>query len=62
MSVLGEQERLSPKAMEVLTELKVIKLKFQPVRSNLYHCEDQPALFSLVQRLTKELEFITVKV
>jgi hypothetical protein len=58
------QERLSGKAMEVLEELKDLlgAIEFKPERKNLYRCDNQPALFDIVQRLTKELQFITVKV
>lgn len=67
MSVSGEhlsQERLSGKAMDVLTELKGLleAIEFKPERNNLLCCDNLPALFDIVQRLTKELHFITVKV
>jgi hypothetical protein len=67
MSASGEhlsQERLSDSAMRVLKELEglLARVEFKPLRNNLHRCDDQPALFNIVERLTKELEFIKVKV
>lgn len=71
MSSPGEhlyQERLNDKANEVLKELKDLlkdlleQQKFKMLRKNLYLCEDEPALFDIVKRLIKELDFIKTKV
>ena len=58
------QERLSEKAMEVLEGLKgfLNSLDFKPKRNNLHHCNDQAALYDVIQRLIMELQFITIKV
>jgi hypothetical protein len=67
MSASGEhlsQERLSGEAMEALKGLKELlqTIEFKPERENLYLCDNHPALLDIVQRLIKELQFITVKV
>lgn len=58
------QEMLSGTAMAVLEELEVLlkSLNFKLERHNLHRCDDQAALFTIVQRLTQELHFITIKV
>jgi hypothetical protein len=67
MSVSGEhlsQQMLGEKAMEVLTELNTLleAVNFKQHTSNLYRCENSPALRTMVQRLIKELQFIRYKV
>jgi hypothetical protein len=60
MSILGDhlsQERLSGKAMEILTELMVLHetIDFKPETSNPNRCDNEPGVFDIVQRLIKEL-------
>ena len=62
------QERLSEKSNEMLKELKDLlkdlleQNKFKILKNNLYLCEEDPALFDIVKRLIKELDFIKIKV